>query len=162
MLSVTVNDTKKHEISAEQLLNLDIAASSDTKLHLLNGFRSYNIEVVELNTAEKTATLTVNGRTYTVQAEDDLDRLLKQLGMSGAGSAKVNTIKAPMPGLVLEVLITDGQQIKKGDSMVILEAMKMENILKAAADAVVKCVHVNKGARVEKNELLIPDTEIVW
>jgi len=67
----------------------------------------------------------------------------------------VNDLKAPMPGLVLDVLVKEGQQIKKGENLLVLEAMKMENNLKALSDAVVKKVNVGKGARVEKNEILI-------
>ncbi len=155
MLSVTVNDTNKHEISAEELINLDISTHSETKFHLLKNNSSYNIEVVELNAAEKTAILTVNGRTYTVQAEDDLDRLLKQLGMSGAGSAKVNNIKAPMPGLILQIMVEAGQTIAKGDSLLILEAMKMENVIKSPGAGVIKHITVSKGMAVEKNQIMI-------
>ncbi len=155
MLSVTVNDTKAQEISAEQLVNLDILAEGDTKFHLLKNNRSYNIEVVELNAAEKTALLSINGRTYTVQAEDELDQLLKKLGMSGAGSAKVNNIKAPMPGLILQIMVEVGQAIAKGDSLLILEAMKMENVIKSPGAGVVKHIIVSKGMAVEKNQVMI-------
>jgi biotin carboxyl carrier protein len=60
-----------------------------------------------------------------------------------------------MPGLVLNVLVSDGQSVAKGDAVLVLEAMKMENIIKAPADGVVKKVAVVKGDKVEKNQVMI-------
>jgi biotin carboxyl carrier protein len=60
-----------------------------------------------------------------------------------------------MPGLILEVIATVGQTIQKGDSLLILEAMKMENVIKAAGSGTVKSINVQKGATVEKNQILI-------
>ena len=75
--------------------------------------------------------------------------------MDALHAKKAADLKAPMPGLVVEVSVSEGQEIKKGDKLVVLEAMKMENILKSPADGVVKKVNVKKGNTVEKNEVLI-------
>jgi len=87
--------------------------------------------------------------------KDKYDELLQQLGMDKMFAQKVNDLKAPMPGLVLDILVSEGQAIQKGDSLLILEAMKMENNLKATNDAVVKKIKVLKGDKVEKNTVLI-------
>ena len=68
---------------------------------------------------------------------------------------KVNDLKAPMPGLVLDILVKEGDKINKGDTLIVLEAMKMENALKAIADATVKKVSVKKGNTVDKNQVLV-------
>jgi biotin carboxyl carrier protein len=60
-----------------------------------------------------------------------------------------------MPGLVLKVLVEEGKEFKKGDNLLILEAMKMENILKAPADGKVKSIKIKPGDKVEKNEILL-------
>jgi acetyl/propionyl-CoA carboxylase alpha subunit len=70
-------------------------------------------------------------------------------------SAAVKTLKAPMPGLVLEVMVGPGTEVKKGDPLLVLEAMKMENVLKAPTDAVIKDVIVEISAAVEKNQVLV-------
>ena len=75
--------------------------------------------------------------------------------MDNLSAKKLNHIKAPMPGLVLSILVEEGKEVKKGDALIILEAMKMENILKSPADGIVKKIAVKKGVPVEKNQLLI-------
>jgi biotin carboxyl carrier protein len=73
-----------------------------------------------------------------------------------AGSHKhINEVKAPMPGLVLRVMIEPGQAIQKGDTLLILEAMKMENVLKAPSDGIVSKILVSKGDKVEKNQVMV-------
>lgn len=133
----------------------DIIKVSENRLHLIVNHRSYTAELIEAIPAEKKFRVRINGNNYTVELKDKYDELLQQLGMDKMLSAKVNDLKAPMPGLVLDVLVKEGQQIKKGENLLVLEAMKMENNLKAVSDAVVKKVKVGKGARVEKNEILI-------
>jgi biotin carboxyl carrier protein len=68
---------------------------------------------------------------------------------------KANLLKAPMPGLVLKVLVTEGQAVKKGDGLLILEAMKMENIIKASSDGMVKKIHIEEKNIVDKNQKMI-------
>jgi biotin carboxyl carrier protein len=97
----------------------------------------------------------VNGNTYTIQVEDQFDQLLKQLGLDNLAANKVLEIKAPMPGLVLNVMIAVDQEVSKGDNLLILEAMKMENILKSTTAGVVKKILVKQGDKVDKNQILI-------
>ena len=87
--------------------------------------------------------------------KDRFDGLLHDLGMDMQSSAKLDNLKAPMPGLVLEVRVSEGQEVKKNDPIIVLEAMKMENILKAHADGVVKNISVKKGDKVEKNQVMV-------
>ena len=122
---------------------------------MIQNHHSYNMEVLGINADEKSIQLRVNNNNYTVQLKDQYDELLHRLGMDEMTSNKVNDLKAPMPGLVIGINVSEGQSIKKGDVLITLEAMKMENTLKAVADAVVKKVVVKKGSAVEKNEVLI-------
>lgn len=123
--------------------------------HLLLNNISYNFSVVKADFAEKKLVIKVNGKKFMVDVKDKFDELLHNLGMDTATTKKVNDIKAPMPGMVLNILVGEGQQVKKGDSLLVLEAMKMENILKSPADGVIKKVVATKGTAVEKNQLLI-------
>jgi biotin carboxyl carrier protein len=111
--------------------------------------------VISFDKETKTAQIKVNGNIYTVAAQDQFDILLDQLGLSSLNAAKVSEIKAPMPGLVLKLFVTEGSEVKKGDNLFILEAMKMENIIKSPADVTVKTVKIKPGDKVEKGQVLL-------
>ena len=81
--------------------------------------------------------------------------MLHSLGMDNLTNQKVSDLKAPMPGLVLDIEVREGEQVKKGDALLILEAMKMENVIKSPSDGVIKKIAVNKGEAVEKNQLIL-------
>jgi biotin carboxyl carrier protein len=163
MYSIKVNNRFDYVTDSKQsdiILNgeeapVDIAKLSDFNYHFIKDMRSYNVEVVNFNAADKTAEIKVNGNIYQVKAKDQFDALLDQLGLSNLNSNKVSEIKAPMPGLVLKVLVNEDDEIKKGDNLLILEAMKMENIVKAPADVTIKSVKVKAGDKVEKGQLLV-------
>lgn len=163
MLKITINDTKTVELLQEkdktlingQVTEWDFVQISPNHYHILYKNQSYNAELVQTDYATKTFTLKINGNIYQLAAKDRFDLLLEKLGMGGSSAKKVNDLKAPMPGLILQVAVKEGDTVQKGDVLLILEAMKMENVLKAQGDGVVKKVAVNKGDRVEKNHILI-------
>jgi biotin carboxyl carrier protein len=97
----------------------------------------------------------VNGSYYEVALSDRYDALLKDLGMEGVQSAQHKDVKAPMPGLVLEIIVVPEQEVSKGDALIILEAMKMENVIKSPVSGKVRQISVNKGQAVEKNQILL-------
>lgn len=125
------------------------------KYHVIIGDRSYTIEKVSVDDSGKQLTLMVNGQKQLVQVEDRYDALLKQLGMDKLVSNKANDVKAPMPGLVLRLLVSEGQTVKKGDALLVLEAMKMENIIKSAGDGTVKHIKVEAKQAVDKNQVML-------
>jgi biotin carboxyl carrier protein len=162
MYTATVNNTSyKVEKEANNLtvngekISLDTFEVTSSSFHILKNNVSYNVDVIRVNKEEKTALIRVNGNKYEVKVTDKFDELLKNLGMDSLAAKKVNNIKAPMPGLVLNIIAKEGDTVKKGDPLLVLEAMKMENILKSPTDGVVKRIAVTKGIAVEKNQLLI-------
>ena len=84
-----------------------------------------------------------------------LDQLIKEMGFEIGASKQVNTIKAPMPGLILEVSVKEGQEVQENDPLLILEAMKMENSIVSPRSGKIKSVSAIQGAAVEKGQLLI-------
>jgi len=123
--------------------------------HVINDLQSYNVEVISFDAVLKTAQIRVNNNLYSVSAKDQFDLLLDKMGLSTLSSAKVAQLKAPMPGLVLRIFVKEGDVISKGDNLLILEAMKMENIIKAPADAVIKSINIKPGDKVEKAQILL-------
>jgi biotin carboxyl carrier protein len=90
-----------------------------------------------------------------MQITDQYDDLLHQLGMDNLKTNKISEIKAPMPGLVIRILASEGNQVEKGGNLFVLEAMKMENIIKAVSDVKIKTVKVKAGDKVEKNQVVM-------
>ena len=133
----------------------DIVKVGEGQYHLIVGTHSYSVEVLKANHAEKTMSLRINGSRVNVQLRDKYDELLHRLGMDSGAGKKVNEVKAPMPGMVLNILVGEGSEVKKGDALLVLEAMKMENILKSPCDGTVKRIAALKGTAVEKNQILI-------
>jgi len=136
-------------------LDLDFIENADGSFHVLHQQKSYKAKITNIDFAAKTIELKVNGNTYMAEIADQHDQLVKKLGLTLASSQKMNSVKAPMPGLVLDVVVKEGQRIAKGDTLLILEAMKMENVIKAIGEGTVKKVHASKGMAIDKGELLI-------
>jgi biotin carboxyl carrier protein len=147
-------DGKSGNINGQRVL-WDSIKIKEGSFHVIKDHKSYNVELVKADYSEKTYTISVNGTKYYLSLKDRFDELLKELGMDRLDKSKINEIKAPMPGLVIDIRVEEGQTIKKGDALLVLEAMKMENILKSPTDGIVKKISVSKGVAVEKNQLLI-------
>jgi len=163
-MKATVNN-KEYSITekSKQPLTLDLNGNSvilniieptNGSYHIIYNDSSYTAELVSYNSEEKLMVLKLNNKKYEIKLKDETDELLERLGI-GAKSHKIQNIKAPMPGLVIDIKVKPGDTVNKGDGLVVLEAMKMENIIKAQAQAVVKKIVVTKGTAVEKNQVLI-------
>ena len=133
----------------------DVAALGEGRFHVLHAGRSYSAEVLAADFTTKTFVLKINGQRVELQAQDRFDQLLERLGLSTASAAKVNELKAPMPGLIVDVRVQPGQAVQKGDPLLVLEAMKMENILKAPADGTIASIKVELRANVTKGQVLV-------
>jgi biotin carboxyl carrier protein len=136
-------------------MKLDLQKIQNGYFHIIHNNKSFTAEVVKTDVSTKTFHIKINGVTYPVQLKDRFDILLDQMGMNSGASKKVNNIKAPMPGLIINLKVKEGDMVKKGDVLLILEAMKMENIIKSPGDGTVKTIKAKKGDSVEKNQVLI-------
>lgn len=160
MLKIKVNDSNEYDVGASGKLNgklfeCDWVKTDKNNYHAIYNNRSFNIEILEADFKSKIFIVKVNGEVLNVSAQDDYDQLLHSLGMDNVRTSKVSEVKAPMPGMVLEVMAKDGITVNKGDSLLILEAMKMENIIKSPGDGMVKQINIKRGDKVEKNQVLI-------
>ena len=135
--------------------NWDLLKISDNKFHVLKDNKSYNAEVVEANYAEKIFKLKINQNIYTVNLKDRTDLLLEKMGMSNVASNKLKELKAPMPGLIFELKVKVGDEVQKGDVLLILVAMKMENAIKAAGNGKVKSIKVKLNDTVDKGQVIM-------
>lgn len=152
---VQVNESTEFEFDAEQMNNFDLVKEQNGHFHILKNNKAFRAEVVDANFSNKTFTIKINGNPYEIKIADRFDQLVNQLGLSVVSTQKVTDVKAPMPGLVLGVSVEVGQEVQKGDGLLILEAMKMENVIKSVGEGVVKAIHIDQGDAVEKGQLLI-------
>ncbi|MEL7117876.1 MAG: biotin/lipoyl-containing protein [Bacteroidota bacterium] len=151
---VIVND--ELEFTQLDVNDLDIVSLKENNaFHILKDGKSYHAKVVKTDFANKKCTLKVNGRLYQLSFRDTVDQMITRLGLAISSDDHIKDVKAPMPGLVLEISVEAGQEVEKGTPLLILEAMKMENVIKSPGVGVVKKVLVEKGDAVEKNAVLI-------
>ena len=143
------------ELTPQSAAALDIVAISENQYHILYQGKKYIAELESVDFPNRTYQIKVNGNSFPVHIADKYERLIKSMGLGVGGATKVNAINAPMPGLVLDIMVTEGQTVQKGDPLLILEAMKMENVIKSAGEGVVKAIKVKKGTPVDKGTLLI-------
>ncbi len=163
MLQLTVNDKNTYSISSDDNGTLvngvavqpDISVQPNGLVSILHNGKSYTGTIEGIDHANKEVSVKINGQSYKATIQEPIDLLLNNMGLDLKANKKAEPVKAPMPGLVLKILVTAGQQINKGDGLVILEAMKMENILKASGPATVKAVKVTERTAVEKGTVLI-------
>lgn len=151
----TVNQEFEFDISQETLSQLDAVKTTDTGYHILHDNTSYKADIVTSDFTKKTYQILVNNRAYTVDIADAVDLLIKDMGFSVGASKQSNALSAPMPGLILDVQVSAGQEVKEGDTLVILSAMKMENSFVSHMDGIIKAVHVTKDDAVDKGQLLV-------
>lgn len=133
--------------------NFNFFKEKDGTCYLRLDNRVYRASIHKKN--GHTLVLSVNGIKFQSVLKDEKEILLEELGMDDLlGDADIE-VSAPMPGLILDVFIKPGQEVKKDEKLLILEAMKMENIIKAPADGVIAEVYIKKGESVDKNQKLV-------
>jgi len=153
--SITVNDKAEQPLTLEQAQGLDIVETSAGVFHVLHDGKAYQAIVDKADLGDKTVSLRINGKTKSIKIQDEYDLLVKKMGLSANIAHKISAIKAPMPGLVLSILVEPGQEVGQGEPMLILEAMKMENVIKSPGEGKVKKIVVSKGKAVDKGEVLV-------
>jgi biotin carboxyl carrier protein len=104
---------------------------------------------------EGVAEMSCGATVLRAELEDERAILLRQLSRRDTRIGETIDIKAPMPGLVIRVPVKNGDTIKKGQSLVVIEAMKMENDIRSPMDGVVSAIHIEERSAVEKNTLLV-------
>ncbi len=154
LFKVTVNGFD-FEITREKAEAIDLVTESPGNFHLIQEHRSVKAKLVEADRTGKNQTIEIDGENYAVAIRDELDQVLDQMGFDTAGGKHIKEIKAPMPGLVLEIAVAEGQSVLEGDKILILVAMKMENSIMIHADATIKRIAVTVGQAVDKGQLLV-------
>ncbi|WP_396601443.1 acetyl-CoA carboxylase biotin carboxyl carrier protein subunit [Algibacter sp. R77976] len=152
---VKVSNTINFEVSEDEISNLDALKTSEGNYHILKENKSFEAHIIGANFNKKSYQIEVNNTIYDVNIFNALDTLIKDMGFSTGATKQVKSIKAPMPGLILEMQVEVGQTVTENDTLFILEAMKMENSITSPRDGIIKSISAKNGDAVEKNQLLI-------
>lgn len=139
----------------DQLDAADLVQKAPGEYNLLKNHQSINAILTDAHSNAKKQVIEIDGQSFDIQIKDELDLMLERLGFTTVTNKHIKEIKAPMPGLVLEINVSEGQEVKEGDKILILVAMKMENSLMIHADATIKKICVKAGDPVEKGQVLV-------
>lgn len=134
---------------------LDIVKVRENYYSIVYENKSFTGEVLQVDRRSGTMLIRVNNNRYEVRVKDKFDLLLEKMGMNVNHTGRANTVRAPMPGLIVDMKIKEGDVVQLHDPLVVLEAMKMENVIKSPGAGIIKSVHVTQGQNVEKNQVLV-------
>lgn len=151
---VNVNETV-FELGIDALGTLDIIKQSTESYHVLKDDTAYKIMLLERDTANRTQTVQVNGNVYKVSIADSYDATVEKMGLLVNNAQKAKDILAPMPGLIVKILVTEGEEIEEGTPLIVLSAMKMENQILSQGAGTIKSIAVSTGEAVNKGQLII-------
>ena len=143
------------DFSAKEIDAMDIVGNNPNEFNILYNNESSNAKVISVDPTGKKLKVEVNGETFDIEIKDELDQMLEVMGFGSGSTKHLKEIKAPMPGLVLDISVLEGQKVKEGDRILILEAMKMENSIMIHSDAKIKKIGVRPGQAVEKGQVLV-------
>ena len=155
LYKVSVNGEWSFEMDADSLAPFDMARMDSSSVHVLNEHQSYKTNLLQADFHKKSYRISVNGKPYDVQIAGPLDQLISDMGFELGSTRNISQIEAPMPGLILDIQVSPGDSVQEGDPLLVLEAMKMENVILSPREGVVKKVAVTRGMTVDKKHLLV-------
>ena len=154
-MKVKVNDSHEFEFKSSDVEKLDLLKRSASKFHVISKNKSFDIKLEKADFNIREYVISVNTNNYTIKISNEIDQLIKEMGFTIGASVKANNIKAPMPGIILSGNVEENQEVKEGETLLILEAMKMDNAIRATKSGFIKSIYAKSGETVEKGALLI-------
>jgi len=151
----SVNDSSEYEVSPKAISQLDVISVNENTYHVIRDKRSTTVTITSADLTHKIYDIRVGNNSYHVVLLDEVDQLIRKMGFSIGQSKLVNSLEAPMPGLILDVQVAAGEVVKEGDTLLVLGAMKMENSILSPRDGVIRTVHIAKNDAIDKGQLLI-------
>lgn len=135
--------------------DIRIVSREGNLIKLIFDHKSYDALIKDFDPQTKKAWINVSGFDFRIKINEPLDKLINDLGFLKAAKHSVKEIKSPMPGLVVNIYVQEGDSVNEGEKLFTLEAMKMENIIKSPGEGTIKKINIKKGQTVDKNQILI-------
>ncbi len=152
---VSIDHYGELSLDSSEVKALDIQKISRNEYLVQTPLGPEKVVVEAFDLDSKKVTLLINHKRLNVVLKNELDQLIDKMGYAEAMKKGFTNLSAPMPGLVLEIKVKVGDQVMEGDPMLVLEAMKMENVIKSPGDGIIKEILVNQGDKVNKAQVLI-------
>jgi biotin carboxyl carrier protein len=162
MKYITTIDNQEFEIEVidehhirvgERLLDVDFeSVSGQPVFSLIVDGKSYESYVYE---GDDDWSVLLRGRQFNVKVEDEREKRLRAAAGGGVTEGGEYRLKAPMPGLLVAIQVSEGQAVQKGQVLIILESMKMQNELKSPRDGIIEKIRVKTGESVEQKQPLL-------
>jgi len=153
-MKAVVNDQFEFDLDSGKFKDISIVADGDRIFARVNGV-NHLMKLVASHRNNKRYELEIKNRIYYVKLENNLDQMINSMGLKGKRTHAVSELKSPMPGLVFKILKTEGDEVHTGETILILEAMKMENSIKSPGDGRIKSIPVKEGQAIEKGGVLV-------
>ncbi|MDA9666082.1 acetyl-CoA carboxylase biotin carboxyl carrier protein subunit [Bacteroidota bacterium] len=157
MITGILNSVIQLDLSQKDLDKFKVLEINHSKKEIIlsDGSEKFECKILKENIINQSYIVKINGEISTIRLIKQVEKTIENMGIQNGSQKNINILKAPMPGLILDVIVKESDLVKKGDPLIILEAMKMENILLSPLDGIVKEVKVNPQQTVEKNNILI-------
>jgi biotin carboxyl carrier protein len=157
MIKGVLNGEFQSNLSKDKLNDFEVLEINHEKKEIIlqKGSQKFQCKILKKNKKDQSFVIKINGNISIIRIVKSVEKTIEKLGINKKSQQNINILKAPMPGLILKLMVKVGDQIKKGDALIILEAMKMENILSSPVDGVIKEIKVKPQQTVEKNNVLI-------
>lgn len=147
-----INTIPDSELDQQKIRVLSRTGDS---IRLIHDNKTYDAIIKDFDPQLKKALVNISGINFQITIEEPIDLLINELGFLKSSKHSVKEIKSPMPGLVVQIFVEEGQSVEEGQKLLSLEAMKMENILKSPGEGVIKSILTTEGNSVDKNQILI-------
>lgn len=157
MIKGVLNGEFQSNLSKDKLNEFEVLEINHEKKEIIlqKGSRKFQCKILKKNNKDQSFVIKINGNISTIRIVKSVEKTIEKLGINKKSQQNINILKAPMPGLILKLMVKIGDRIKKGEALIILEAMKMENILSSPVDGIIKEIKVKPQQTVEKNNVLI-------
>lgn len=142
------------EINGEKVA-MDILPHRDGEFHIISRDQSITAKVLAFDPVKKSLTISLCGQVFNLEIREEHDELLEKINFATGNGQNHEKILSPMPGLIQKILVNEYDDIQSGDPVLVLNAMKMENVLKSPVSGKVKDIFVKEGEQVEKGKVLI-------
>ncbi|MBL7472264.1 acetyl-CoA carboxylase biotin carboxyl carrier protein subunit [Robertkochia sediminum] len=150
-----VNELDTFEFSDTEIAKANLIHTGGQTYHLIRDHRSAQLQIESYDLQERTYLIRVGDERFRVQISRPIDLFIEQMGFAVSDGDQVDTVVAPMPGLLLDIYVREGQEVEKDEPLLVLEAMKMENVILSPRKGTIASVRMAVGASVEKGSELI-------